>query len=242
MSHLQTYIQPSYKHDPFHLFSIEHLVTLLIIGGLGVCLFFVSRRLKRPSSGRVIRYLLAFLLLTSQISYHIWRLYYGTWSVRTSLPLELSDLSVYLCAAMLLTRSKKMFSFLIFAGLGSSLQAMLTPNLGIYSFPHFRYLIFFMSHGSVFLSCLFMAFVENWKLTMRSLWITVLIVNVYGVCVYFINRWIGSNYLYLMKKPSESSLLDVLGPWPWYIASAEVVMIISFLIIYWLYHRLKTII
>lgn len=118
--------------------------------GIGCLSFFVSRRLKRPSSGRVIRYLLAFLLLASQISYHIWRLYYGTWSVRTSLPLELSDLSVYLCAAMLLTRNKKMFSFLIFAGLGSSLQAMLTPNLGMYSFPHFRYLIFFMSHGSVF--------------------------------------------------------------------------------------------
>jgi len=29
----------------------------------------------------------------------------------------------------------------------------------------------------------------------------------------------GGNYMFLREKPEYSSLLNVLGPWPWYIAS-----------------------
>ncbi len=74
-----------------------------------------------------------------------------------------------------------------------------------------------------------MAVVGTYRMGQRSLWVTVLIVNVYGVCIYLLDRWIGANYMYLTKKPGGSSLLDVLGPWPWYIASAEAITIASFL-------------
>jgi uncharacterized membrane protein YwaF len=32
----------------------------------------------------------------------------------------------------------------------------------------------------------------------------------------------GGNYMFLREKPEYSSLLDVLGRWPWYIASTAV--------------------
>jgi len=43
------------------------------------------------------------------------------------------------------------------------------------------------------------------------------------VLVYGINLLVGGNYMFLMHKPPTASLLDVLGPWPWYILSLEVV-------------------
>lgn len=58
----------------------------------------------------------------------------------------------------------------------------------------------FISHGSVFLSCLLMAVIGTYRMGQRSLWVTVLLVNVYGVCIYLIDRWLGANYMYLTKN------------------------------------------
>ncbi|MEG7283177.1 YwaF family protein [Bacillus sp. 0909A] len=236
---MQKYVQGVYRHDPFHLFSTEHAVTLGLIGVLAILLFLFRRSVKQPAFSTFLRYLFVFLLLASQIGYQIWMIATGRWSVRTSLPLQLSDLSVYLSAIMLVTKSRKLFVFLYFVGIGSSLQALLTPDLGMFSFPHVRYILFFISHGSVFLSCLLMAVIGTYRLRQRSLWVTVLIVNLYGGIIYLVDRWLNANYMYLTKKPGGSSLLDVLGPWPWYIASAEAIAIASFFILYWLYRMFK---
>ncbi|MBY8913079.1 TIGR02206 family membrane protein [Bacillus sp. YC2] len=227
---MQTYFQMNPKTEPFQLFSKEHICTLLIIGLLGACVIIFRRKLDQRD--RFIRYVLLFLLAASQISYHIWLLYFHDWSLRTSLPLQLSDISVYLAMLLLITKSRKLFAFLYFAGLGSAIQAVATPDLGAYSFPHFRYIVFFVSHGGVFLTCLFMAAARRYKPTVRALWASVLIVNIYGACVFFIDHLLNANYLYLMKKPKTSSLLDVLGPWPWYLLSMEAAVIVSFFILY----------
>jgi hypothetical integral membrane protein (TIGR02206 family) len=119
-----------------------------------------------------------------------------------------------------------------FAGISSSVQALLTPDLGIYSFPHFRYIEFFTAHGGVLLACLFMIFVEKAEPSHLSLWTTFLILNIYGAGIFLLDKLVHANYLYIMKKPDVASLLDYLGTWPWYILSLEGVMIIIFYLLY----------
>ncbi|NPC94569.1 TIGR02206 family membrane protein [Bacillus sp. WMMC1349] len=240
---MKTYFQKNGPQESFQLFSTEHILTLLVLTVLGICLFFFREKLQNPKTNRIIRFTFILILILSEIGYHSWFIFVDSWTPRYSVPLHLSDLSVYLVIVLLLTKNINLFKFLYFAGLGSALQAMVTPDLGRYGFPHFRYFEFFISHGIVVLSCLFMIAAEKYKPTVRSLWMTFLIVNVYGGMIFLLNRLLQSNYMYLMKKPGGgASLLDVLGPWPWYILSAEAVTIVFFYLLYmpfWISRKIK---
>jgi hypothetical integral membrane protein (TIGR02206 family) len=227
---MQAYFQFHSKLDSFHLFSRSHLLTIGIILALCILLFVTRNEVRKKQ--RNYRFLLVSILLMVDFLQQFWLIHERAWSAKSDLPLHLSDLAVILAIAMLLTRSHKLFQFMYFAGLGSSIQAILTPDLGKFSFPHFRYFEFFVSHGGVVLACFFMVFVYKYKPTLRSMWVTILIVNLYAACLFFINKAMGANYLYIMKKPENASILNILGPWPWYLIPMEVVMILSFYILY----------
>jgi hypothetical integral membrane protein (TIGR02206 family) len=36
------------------------------------------------------------------------------------------------------------------------------------------------------------------------------------------NLAFGTNYMFLCEKPSGTTLLDAMGPWPWYLLAGEV--------------------
>ena len=41
----------------------------------------------------------------------------------------------------------------------------------------------------------------------------------------------GGNYMFLRRKPVHGSLLDVMGPWPWYILAAAALGLAIFLLL-----------
>ena len=45
--------------------------------------------------------------------------------------------------------------------------------------------------------------------------------NVLAAVVFTVNLVTGGNYMFLRIKPTTGSLLDYLGPYPWYILSLE---------------------
>ena len=55
--------------------------------------------------------------------------------------------------------------------------------------------------------------------------------NVYGIVVGTLDWIFGWNYGYLCAKPVMPSLLDYLGPWPWYLLSIEAIAFVSFLLL-----------
>ena len=55
-----------------------------------------------------------------------------------------------------------------------------------------------------------------------------LAVNFYAVAVGVFDVVFHWNYGYLCRKPTNPSLLDLLGSWPWYIVSLEGIAAVSF--------------
>ncbi|GAA0342851.1 hypothetical protein GCM10008967_36630 [Bacillus carboniphilus] len=135
-----------------------------------------------------------------------------------------------------------MFEFTYFAGVGSALQAMLTPDISSYTFPHFRYVHFFISHGGIVVANLFFVIVERYLPSFQSLWRAYIYLNLYTFFIFFLNLLLEGNYMYISQKPFNPSLIDYLGPWPWYIIPLEVITLLTFFILYlpfWLHRRFK---
>ena len=63
-----------------------------------------------------------------------------------------------------------------------------------------------------------------------------LIINALLPFILAVNWLFDGNYMFLRTKPQNGSLLDFLGPYPWYILSLEAMAFIIFTII-WLLLR-----
>jgi hypothetical integral membrane protein (TIGR02206 family) len=148
------------------------------------------------------------------------------------LPLHLCSVLVWLGAYMLVTKSYTIYEFSYFLGIAGALQALLTPDVGIYGFPHFRFFQTMISHGTIILSAIYMTFVEGYRPTWKSVIRVMVWMNVYMVAIGIVNWLIGSNYLFIAHKPETASLIDVLGPWPWYILSLEAIGLVLCLLLY----------
>ena len=227
---LEKYFAGDYPGPAFELFGTMHLAALAFL--LLLNLYLLRFRYKNDQIKRGVRWRLGLFLLLNEIAWHYWNYAVGRWTIQTMLPLQLCSLMVWFSALMLLTRSYRIYEFVYFLGIGGAIQALATPDLGIYGFPHFRFFQTFLSHGLIIASALYMTVVENFRPTWKSVVRVVIWTNIYVIAIYFLNVTIGSNYLNLLAKPSTPSLLDYLPDWPMYILYMELLGFATVLLLY----------
>ena len=213
-------------------FSAPHLVSLTVILVLCIILVACRKSFKTEKSRKTFRYVFAAFILLQQASIYIWYTISDEWSVEITLPLQLCDLSLFLSIAVLLTKRRLLFELLYYWGIGGATQAILTPDIGSYTFPHFVFYQFFVSHCVIILVCIYMITVEKFRPSPGSVPRTFIITNLYALLILPVNRLTGGNYLFLSWKPAGGSMLDLLGPWPWYILSLEAAALVIFTMLY----------
>ena len=224
------FFDENYTGPAFELWGTIHLAAI----GFFVILNIFLIRFKSASDfmKALIRWVLALLLVSNEVIWHYWNYLFDNWTIQTMLPLHLCSLLVWLGSLMLITKSYRIYEFIYFMGIGGAIQALATPGLGIYGFPHFLFFQYFISHGLIITSAIYMTVVAGLRPTWRSILRVVIWMNIYVVIVFFINVAIGSNYLMIMEKPPTLSLLDLLPDWPIYILYMEAIGIITCLILY----------
>ena len=227
MSQFFTY---DYTGTPFVLFGTWHLAALLVIALLNFGMLGF-----RKSSEKIlttVRWMMAIVLWADETSWHIWNAYWVHWNVRTMLPLHLCSVLIWLAGFMLIFKNYRIYEFVYFLGIGGALQALLTPDAGIYGFPHYRIFQTMISHGLLVTSGIFMTTVEGFRPTWKSILRVAIVANIYLVIIYFVNVTLGSNYMMLNGKPATASLLDALPAWPYYIPFLELIGVVTCLLLY----------
>jgi hypothetical integral membrane protein (TIGR02206 family) len=227
---MDQFFAADYSGPAFEFWSTAHLAALGFLILLN--LFLLRYRYANDRTKDVIRWLLALILLVNEIAWHYWNYAVGRWTIQSMLPLHLCSLLVWSGALMLLTKNYRIYEFMYFMGIGGAVQALATPGIGNYGFPHFFFFQYFISHGLIITSAIYMTIVEGLRPTWKSVLRVVIWMNIYALLVYFINSAIGSNYLMINYKPNTPSLLDLLPPWPTYILYMELIGIVTVLILF----------
>lgn len=151
--------------------------------------------------------------------------------VKDNLPLHLCGIGIFLGATLFFIRNYRLFEIMYFWGLVGAIQAIVTPDLEIGAHT-FLFVTYFLSHWMIIVSVLYMIFVYEYRPTWKSLWRAFIWLNLYTLIVAPINLLLETNYLFICEKPGSASLLDVMGPWPWYILALEGVGLVFFVVFY----------
>ncbi|MFH2102845.1 MAG: TIGR02206 family membrane protein [Chloroflexota bacterium] len=217
--------------EAFIWFGAAHNIALIVIIVLNVLLIW---RLKNApeKNKRSAAVVMAAILWANELGWHLWNAFTGQWTIQTMLPLHACSLLVWTGALMLVTKNYYIYEFSYFLGIGGAMQALLTPDLGIYGFPHFRFFQTYISHGLIITAAIYMTVVYGLRPTWKSILRVGATLLVYLAIVFFVNQWIGSNYLFIAHKPPTGSLLDILPEWPIYILYMILIGLVVFLLLY----------
>ena len=198
-------------------FSDPHLAALaVLVLSVGLAVWAPRRH---PGSWTVpVARALAFLIFAGWAGEYVADVLLGTWSIRYDLPLQLTDAISMTGILALLTRRMLFVELVYFWSLTATLQATVTPDLA-QNFPSVYYFTYFAYHIGAIAGGCFLVLGCRMYPRPGAIWRVYAATFAFTVVAALSDVITGGNYMFLSEKPEYSSLLDVLGPWPWYIVS-----------------------
>jgi hypothetical integral membrane protein (TIGR02206 family) len=204
-------------------FSPAHLAILAAVPASAAALAALARR--RPGTARPLRLALAWAIAADAVGWYSYTFHRGWLDPPAGLPLDLCDVVLGLTVVALVTARAWALEAVYYLGLGGSGMALLTPDLGA-DVPAHAAAQFFVAHGAVVVAVLFLLLTGTLRPRPGSWWRVFLAANAYAVLVAAFDVRFGTNYLYLREKPASATLLDLLGPWPWYVLAGDAVALL----------------
>jgi hypothetical integral membrane protein (TIGR02206 family) len=213
------------------LLAAEHLVALAVIAVVITILVLATRRWPGAWT-RYVSMALAVVLVSAELGWWLYLASIGASGdqLASALPLQLCDAAIFISAAALVLRTPTLVELTYFWGLAGTIQALFTPDLPQH-FPSFPYFQYYIAHGGIVAAALFLVVgLGLWP--RREALVRVIIITVaYVAFVGLVDATTNSDYMFLRAKPASASVLDLLGPWPWYLVGGSVVALVLLFIL-----------
>ncbi len=216
----------------FPQFGAQHFIILGVWLAGCVAAALLGRRLRGRRAERAFRWCLGAVLLAFAVPKQLGDLVASGWDIGTSLPFQLCDLAWMVGAWALFTCGWRSRSLLYFWGLTLTTQAILTPSLE-QAWPDPLFVGFWGMHlvtvwAAVYL-CIGLGLGPRWR---GFAW-SALCTAVWVAVMMAFNAAAGTNYGFVSHKPPEASLLDFLGPWPFYVLAEAAIAASVWALITW---------
>jgi hypothetical integral membrane protein (TIGR02206 family) len=216
----------------FHAYGTSHVgVILVLLVGAVLLEGFGRSHPHSPAADRLGR-ALALAVLMFMVPLQVLYLTPAYWSLERTLPLNLCDLAWMVSVYALWTHRRWAVALTYYWGLTLSTQAVITPDLAK-DFPDPGFLLFWGMHLLIVWSAVYLA----WGLRLTPDWhsyrTAIVLTGTWAVTALAFNRVAGTNYGYLDAKPPTESILDLLGPWPWYVAAEVLIVSVVWALVTW---------
>jgi hypothetical integral membrane protein (TIGR02206 family) len=219
------------QHEPFTQWSASHMLAMGIsLLGIIFIPLLAKKHLNAIWQHR-LGSLIGICIAGAWIVWTLLELSAGTFDVRRHLPLQLCRFSNLAIVMVLVWKRQWWYEILYFWALAAMFQATLTPDLKE-EFPHFMYFRYWIAHPGMILAIVYATVVYDMRPWPRHILKAMVALNVFLLVAIVVNLSIGANYLFICEKPPTASLLDHLGPWPWYVLGAEMAALANFAVAY----------
>ncbi len=219
----------------FEAYTWSHWMPLLVVALLGWAFIFIARNYLSTRQQTILGTFIALLPAVAVVLRMIITYDQGVFTIQDELPLHVCRVLGLLTPIVMYFRNRKWFGIIYFMIIAGTVQANLTPDLD-FDFPHYSYFMYWVLHSMLVVLPFYCIFVYGFRVTLRDLWNAFVATNVFMIGITIFNWLTGANYMYTMAKPPSATLLDVMGPWPWYILAGELVALILFIIVYLPFH------
>ncbi|WP_353779793.1 TIGR02206 family membrane protein [Winogradskyella sp. 3972H.M.0a.05] len=217
--------------DRVQIGSLEHLIPIVLALIGGAIFIWASRRfLTKKEQYRAVHFL-AILISLALIAFHLYYIIIGDYNYRTDLPLFLCSFLGLIIPFFTHYRKFWMYEILLFWIVAGTSQGVITPDISE-GFPSLDYFRYWIVHLGLLTVILYATFVYPMRPTIKSVFKSILMFQLYVVIMLIVNKMLGSNYSYLNHKPDSASLLDYFGEWPYYLLVVQLLLIPIFLLIY----------
>ena len=195
----------------FQYFSLAHFMPLIIMLVAIYLIYRYRNQIRNWKYEENARIIFAAIVLLSDMSYFWHKIYIGA-NVANHLPVTVCGWAAILSAFMLLTKKKGIFDVVYFFVLAGSINALITPAVIIDNGPtHFRYYQFWVEHTSIFIAVFYMIFVFGYKINLKSMLRSGIVLVVLTLLAIYVNSNIeGANYLFLSTTEAGDSVLNFL--------------------------------
>lgn len=245
-SFLMSYLLPNKN---FCANTYEHWLAVFFVAVGCVFLTLRARKLTDEKQHKITQ-IFAWILVINVLIWQIVKAYVAYLPVNDpafvpynwgeDLPLNPCNWLAFVALAYSYTRKNWMWILMYFFVWVFTFNAIITPALNE-GFPHFNYCKFWVSHTGLVMFVIHLIVLGASRISFKQLLHAYGYLQIFTLVALAANYLVVStgreaNYFFLMHKPITASILDILGPWPWYIIQGDLVAFGLFLVA-WLFYR-----